>query len=301
MVRHLPPSEAELRLLDVTQNTFSTTLELLRLRPDLRLIRLDSRMIRPNSVVLALPKLNPAIRLLQAYEHQLPLPTAILDAIVGYDVYAYAYGAPGVPAAKAAFLVEALRVLRPGGRLILFEPSYYWLDLEHFTPEAMARTLEAAGFARVFAENTLAGTLSRGEKPYPSAQAKLPMLAPELDQVRGRYLFLLVKQTPNKPVWALKPDEVITWGTATTLDQGMPTALTFSSLPKAVAFMQAAIMENRLSGINKVAKFDKTVAAQWDFPTLINPSLDMLSESSRYTLPGPLIGVDPATAITGDE
>ena len=124
-----------------------------------------------------------------------------------------------------------------------------------------------------------------------------------LEQVRGQALFLLIAQTPNKPVWALTPDQVLIWGAATVLDQisGQPTALVFTSLPKAVAFMQPAVRDNVIIGVNKVAKYAKTAAARWDFPILLNPTLEALQSAKRYRLPVPLIAVDPAAAVRGEE
>lgn len=342
MARHFPPSGATLRLLDIGCGPANSALELLRLRPDVCIIGLDrSRgMLRQAQQVVRIASEGGRVQLAEADACQLPLPANSLDAITAHSVY-YLLS----PEAKPAFLTEALRVLRPGGRLIMLDPAAipYPLSVIHrapraalsvlawhavsrtherLTPQSIARTLGTAGFARVLGERAVegCGVLSRGEKPFinqtpvertadvaaldeDSATTNLQIIHPVtgFDQVRGRNLFLLIQQTPNKPVWTLKPGELITWGVATASDNGVPVALAFTSLPKAVAFMQPAVIAGVLIGINKVAKFDRSVAARWDFPIVLNPTLDALRESSRYKLPGALIGIDPQTAVTGEE
>ncbi len=330
MARHFPPSGAALRLLDVGCGPANSALELLSLRPDLHIIGLDRSLGMLRQARHKLRSVNAEqIQILLGDVCHLPLPDSSMDAVTAHSVYY-------LLADQSAFLAEALRVLRPGGRLILFDPAaapYAFKVIRRavtrlvnrsgktaITPETMARTLENAGFARVLGERAVNGNgiLSRGEKPYaaPSPiqrtaesvalddrEGDLSLIDPTqgIASVRGRHLFLLVQQTPNKPVWALKPGELITWGAATVRDGETPVALAFTSLPKAVAFMQPAVVAGVLIGINKVAKFDKATATHWDFPILVNPSLDALRDSSYYALPGPLIGIDPQTAITGEE
>ena len=65
--------------------------------------------------------------------------------------------------------------------------------------------------------------------------------------------------------------------------------------------MQFAVRNNLIIGINKVAKFENAAAARWDFPVLLNPSLDAIQNSARFTLPGPLIAVDSNTAVGSEE
>ncbi len=117
--------------------------------------------------------------------------------------------------AEAVSLTDAnlrrlLARLRPGGRLIAIDPqgeaSAEWV-----------RRLETAGYTRILVEELLpSGVLLRGEKPHltDDTLARIQSVA-ALDaaqaEFRGRYVHLLIRQTPNKPVWALKPDDQITW------------------------------------------------------------------------------------------
>src|SRR5690606_2627477 len=89
---------------------------------------------------------------------------------------------------------------------------------------------------------------------------------------RGRYVYLLVTQIPNKPGWTLQAGEAIQWQ-AVTLDDAL---LAFSSLPKAVGFMQPAVLAGRIQDVNKVGKFSVATAQTWTQPVLLNPESDVL-------------------------
>jgi hypothetical protein len=221
---------------------------------------------------------------------------------------------------QTLLLAEALRVLRPGGRLIMVDPSanqspakavrelpkgirsavdmMAWhlaaQEIGGVTPESIAERLADAGYARILAERVLNGwgVLSRGEKPYPAGATTAERVAvgANTEQADGRYIHLLIRQSPNKAVWALTESDVITWGAAAVL-QPEPTALAFTSLPKAVAFMQEAVLQGTLEGITKVAKFKKDKT--WDFPIVVNPT----AIEGEVTF----IGVDPDEAEAPDE
>jgi len=337
IARHLPPSGARLRVLDVGCGPANSAITLANLRADVTILGLDrSRVMLPRAVkAIARGGKTQQITVGMADATQLPLHDNSIDAVFLHSVY-YMLDEP------AAFLAEAWRVLRPGGRLIMLDPavmrfavhpgvllknpravpslltwqlvSYGW---RRFTPESIARELEAAGFARVLGERAVQGygILSRGEKPYPtqnpaarqtysdpaqSNDALIPVTAASaLDGTPSRNLFLLIRQEPDKPAWTLQPGEVVTWGAASALHEGQPVALAFTSLPKGVAFMQPAV--NLLKGVTKVAKFPRDTAQSWDFSLLINPTLDALQAAPGWTLPGPFIGVDPLAAVTGEE
>jgi len=106
----------------------------------------------------------------------LPLASDSFDACTGHS---FLY----LVADRKAVLAEIRRVLRPGGRLVLMEPSvrgasiprivsisrdprhllsvslwrpYSWLH-GRFTPDALSRRLEAAGFSDCVVEETLGG------------------------------------------------------------------------------------------------------------------------------------------------
>ena len=189
---------------------------------------------------------------------------------------------------------------------------------QRVTPESMGHVLDAAGFVRVFGEKAVAGygVLSRGEKQsQESVKSKLP--TGTLPVVRGQalsllpnpYIFLLIRQTPAQPSWALPPGTTLTWNaiTAIEINSNQCVVLAFTSLPKAVAFMQPAVTSGRIIGVNRIAKFDKTTATHWPFATLLNPDLSILDDTTdiqptvRYRLSTADLRVDPNTAVSGDE
>jgi SAM-dependent methyltransferase len=305
MARHFPPSASELNVLDVSAN--SSTLNLREYRPDLRMIRQDACV-------------------------PFPLADSAVDAVIGHSRLTQ-------HEQQAVFLTEAMRVLRPGGRLILLDPAvgpvplhllakpskvnlsilfWYSQRRSQFTLEQMAEKLTTAGFARVLTEHTMQryGILSRGEKPYPNLTTveRIAQVA-DLDENalqlvdstdlptigRGRSIFLLVRQTPNKPVWALQPGEKVRWDATMVTHQDRPYLLAFTSLPKAVEFMQPAVTSAAIQDIHKVAKFDKSIAAKWAVDVLLNPSFEVLKSSKDYLLTGLWLSLDPDTAVTGEE
>jgi hypothetical protein len=279
---------------------------------------------------------------IQANGCHLPVADNSVDAITGHSIF-YMLGKP------EAFLAEAMRVLRPGGRLILLDPlaqRYPLRALAHvrmpraaisvllwhgvsrmyprLTLEYMSETLISTGFARVLAERAVEGwgVLSRGEKPYPdlSTVERIALVAstdvavqdlqivdsaalPEFG--RGRFVFLLIRQTPDKPPWAIQSGDVIRWDAAMVTDKAAnnrPLLLAFTSLPKAVAFMQPAVTSGLFKGINinKVGKFDKAITPHWATDVLLNPPFEMFQTPDRFafevTLP-----VDPASSVIGEE
>ena len=113
------------------------------------------------------------------------------------------------------------------------------------------------------------------------------------------FVFLLITQTPNKPAWNLTPDEKVEWRAVTMIDPGTgrPALLAFSSLVKAVGFMQASILARFLSGVNKIGKFHVESVRTWERPLVLNPEF----EGVRSLTLGPAYAVDPQTAVVGDE
>lgn len=262
MAKHLPPSAADLRLLDVNGAAGE---HLSELRADLQVIPVAG------------------------VTWQQPANTA--DAVVAFAVEP-----------DAALLEAALEALRPGGRLIILLPDG---ELD----EAYVETLETARFTRILVEIALGcpvetGLLVRGEKPHTTADtlARIAQVAVgdaddlSLADFKGRYVHLLVRQTPNKPVWKLAPDEVIVWEAAALDMPHGPTLLAFSSLPKAVGFMQPVVLAGTVRDVNKVPKFQREVAQAWPWPVLLNPTSEVLDSN-----PLTLINIDPQTAETPDE
>lgn len=204
-------------------------------------------------------------------------PPNSFDAITGLDV-----------PVTDEFLQNALTTLRPGGRLIL-------IDSDGVAEESHVRILEMAGFTRILVEDVL----MRGEKPHTEERTVDRILqvaerddAADFTAYKGRYVYLLIQQTPNKPVWALRPGETVEWR-AIVVDE---TLLAFTSLPKAVAFMQPAVMAGLVKDVNKVGKFKREVAQTWEQPVLLNASVDDLRGRTVTT-----INIDPTTAEAPDE
>lgn len=170
---------------------------------------------------------------------------------------------------------------------------------------AQVVTLESHGFTRILVETGAecplpVGVLMRGERPHTTDDtlARVQIGASgdadgqTLADYRGRFVHLLIRQTPDKPAWKLRADEPLTWE-AVTLDGAL---LAFSSLPKAVAFMQPVVLTGGIVGVSKVAKFGKHTAQAWPQPVLLNPSPDVIHSGVLGVIP-----IDPDTAEAPDE
>jgi SAM-dependent methyltransferase len=308
-----------------------------RLRPDSRVIGVDFSAAMVDLARRLSTQQGQQATWVQADVLHLPLPDNSVDAVTGHSVY-YMLGD------QARFLAEAMRVLRPGGRLILLDPAErpFPLDIlrqrkgvrislavmlwhgvsrmhRRYTLEQMSHRLSEAGYARVLAEKSVEGygVLSRGEKPYAPASSPVQriaqtavldadtlhvMAASELSQyTRTRSVFVLVRQTPDKPSWVIQPDE-LRWDAALVdHNAGKSHVLTFTALPKAVAFMQQAVTHGRLPGINKVARFPVSVAERWPFNVLLNPPFQAVLESAEFRFSTDTLSVDPHSAVTGEE
>jgi ubiquinone/menaquinone biosynthesis C-methylase UbiE len=165
--------------------------EMARRRPDALYVGLDrsDRMLdearrrqrRAGSAVQA-------IRWVRADASALPFPTASVDALTGHS-FLYLLGEP----ARSRALPETVRVLRPGGRIVLMEPSARPASLRHVlavstdprhlisvllwrpfsrlhvrhTPESLRLTLEQVGFVGTQVAEVLGGLglMACGHKP----------------------------------------------------------------------------------------------------------------------------------------
>ena len=111
VAKQLPPSGSSLRLLDAACGPGHSLRDLLTLRPDITPVGLD---LAAGMVRLAM-ETHPG-----SYVHgdatHIPAGADSFDAILIQRTY---YFMPD----KSAFLREALRVLRPGGRLIMVDPA----------------------------------------------------------------------------------------------------------------------------------------------------------------------------------
>ncbi len=256
MVKHLPPSATDLRLLDVEGRCGTAFAQQ---RQDLDIVTINGavadQQLAPNS----------------------------FDAVVGYAIDV-----------SSGLLTSSLALLRPGGRLIIGlaagRAEQHWVDM-----------LESAGYTRILVERVDAGVLLRGEKPHTEQHTidRIQQVANRdatvtLENFKGRYVHLLIRQTPNKPVWALRPDEMVAWQAAAIATENGPLLLGFSSLPNAVALMQPAVMQGIIQDVNKVGKFSRTTAQDWSL--LLNPELESIAEATIIFVP-----VDPELAEAPDE
>lgn len=261
IAKHLPPSSSNLRLLDIGAVVGDILLEH---RADI------------------------AIDIASLATQHWHYDANQYDAVVAYDTFL-----------SAELLQATLAVMREGGRFILVNPL-------GSVDEMWVKALENTGYIRILVEPAYEGegVLIRGEKAHTTDNTleRVRHVADDdanlLDfaRYRGRYVHLLIIQTPNKPVWKLSADDEIKWH-AVTIEKGSEThLLAFSSLPKAVSFMQPAVMQGFIQDVNKVGKFSKIVAQKWENPILLNP---ILSDIDRYNVR--LLYINPDTAEAPDE
>ena len=255
MRKHLPPSATHLRLLDINGQAASAFLQ-----HDLEVTTVNGAAANWR------------------------LASSAFDAAVAMDVDL-----------SPNLLAVCLMALRPGGRLIVGQTTGQ-------ASTEQVHLLENAGYTRVLVEAILGrSVLLRGEKPHTEAHTvdRIKQVADRdeassLADFKGRYVHLLIRQTPNKPVWSLRSDEVVSWQAAAVADDTGPVLLAFSSLPKAVALMQPAVMQGIIQDVNKVGKFNRATAQNWSL--LLNPDLDTLVDKPIVFVP-----VDPDLAEAPDE
>lgn len=258
IAKHLPPSASDLRLLDVNGDAGAG---LLALRADL------------------------AIDAVSGQVDQWQIAASSADAIVACNYIL-----------NDAFLAAALSALRPGGRLII-------ANSQGKVTKELGQRLEAAGYVRILIEPLPeSGVLLRGERIHTTDDTldRIQQTAGRdsdqltLENFKGRYVYLLIQQTPNKPAWRLEPDEVIRWHAVGLTVNGKTSLLGFSSLPKAVSLMQPAVLVGKIKDVNKVGKFNKSIP--WILPLMLNPTLEDLQQG--YVV---LVEVDPTLAEAPDE
>lgn len=260
MAKHLPPSSSTLRLVDINGQAGDILSER---RADLALQIVASDQI--DTWILAENSVDAVVA------YNIPLERTLLDAVLG--------------------------MMRAGGRLIAVLSSAQ-------VSEEYVQLLEKQGYVRILVEPAVddLGVLIRGEKAHITddtlsriqqvAVADADML--DLTTFKGRYVHFLIQQTPNKPVWKLEPDERIIWQAVAIQRNGELILLGFSSLPKAVGFMQPAVIDGLIKDINKVGKFSKETASNWT--VMLNPTIDMIRGEVLT-----LIDIDPDTAEVSDE
>jgi ubiquinone/menaquinone biosynthesis C-methylase UbiE len=186
LVQDLP--DRPLRIVDLGCGPGVSTFEVARERPRDTVIGLDFAlgMLKDAKRRTGDSGIEPGrITWLQADAARLPFADASVDALTGHS---FLYLLPD----RAAALRECLRVLRPGGRLILMEPNrtpslrsslsvsgdarfllsmLLWRPFSRlygrFSRESLAETLRAAGFTGARVEETLGGMglLGRADRP----------------------------------------------------------------------------------------------------------------------------------------
>lgn len=263
MVRHLPPSASTLTAVDVGGNATPAMTEL---RPDV------------NAVY-------------QAVDGDWTYPDHTIDAVTALHIL------------SDADLKQALRVLRPGGRLIM-------MDVEGNPSASYVERLEGHGYTRILVERALdcpteIGVLVRGEQPhiFTETHERIKQVAQRdvgtsqtLEDYRGRFVYLMVHQTPHKPVWARANDEPIRWDAIALNSEPQPILLGFSSLPRAVEFMQPAVLKGTIRDVHRLGKFTKAIVSQFPYAVRINPSSEILDGHSVQW-----VEIDPNLAEAPDE
>ncbi len=262
MAKHLPPSASTLHLLDLDGTSGQILSEW---RADLHIHR-----IPPAGINLCGVSSN------------------TLDAAVAYDIEL-----------TSDLLKFVLDGLRPGGRFIA-------LQSRGCVSESHPRLLSDQGYVRILVEPALdgLGVLLRGEKPHVTADtldriqsvAQADSDSLDLDHYRGRYLHLLIQQQPNKPTWKMTPADSIAWRAIAIERESEPVLLSFSSLPKAVGFIQPAVVAGAIRDVNKVGKFSLATAADWAWQVILNPTLESVRHETIT-----MVGIDPFTAEAPDE
>ena len=174
LASYLPEGQA--RVLDVGCGPGVSTFEMARRRPDAVYVGLD----RAPRMLQAARRRDPARRIawVRGDAGQLPFASASLDAVTGHSLL-YLLGEP----TRSRALPEMVRVLKPGGRLVLMEPSarpaslrqvlgvsadprhlisvLLWRPFSRlhvrYTPASLRETLAGAGFLAADVQEVLGG------------------------------------------------------------------------------------------------------------------------------------------------
>jgi hypothetical protein len=207
---------------------------------------------------------------------------------------------------------EAAALLRPHGRAIFIVPaSLRW------TLQRSAEVLTAAGLVRILIEVVSDGEFlfARGERPAEQASPADPagsnaqaeasqfdVLEPDEAARLYRHLYLLVRQQPPSRGWDDLPPDA-TWHALTLHDQASRRAvlLAFTSLAKAVAFMQPAVVAGVIRAVNKLPRFESKQLLVWKQPVSVNPTFERLWEDPRLDFVSPPLSIDLAVALKSNE
>ncbi|HZY45312.1 MAG TPA: hypothetical protein VFF70_11235 [Anaerolineae bacterium] len=223
--------------------------------------------------------------------------TADVDATVTSDV----------AHARAAFTY-----LRPNGRAIFLIPNKAGV-----TTELLVEALSSNGLTRILTESVLGDSfiLARGERPTDQSRptdriaaiARIDASSIEilnLDQAAHRYphVHLLVRQDPPSRGWDDRQPNA-TWQAVTLHDtqSDQVALLAFTSLVKATAFMQPAVLADVIQGVNKLPRFETGRLIDRAEAVIINPAFGTLREDQRFDFNSPAIKIDPALGLKSNE
>jgi hypothetical protein len=207
---------------------------------------------------------------------------------------------------------DAVASLRPNGRAIFLIPNKVGV-----TTELLTEALISNGLTRILTESVLGDSfiLVRGERPtdQPRTTDRIATIAQiesaaieilNLDQAAQRYpqVHLLVRQQPPSRGWADRQPGT-TWEALTLQDahSNQSLLIAFTSLVKAVAFMQPAALAGAIHGVNKMPRFGTERTIGWRHPLIINPVFETLREDPRFDFNSPSIEIDPALALKSNE
>ena len=168
-VRMLDPAPAA-RCLDVGTGTADMCIEILRIRPDARVVGVDpsERMLAEARARLQRAKMSANVILAQGEAGQLPFADASFDGVTAAFVLRNMDDHPRA-------LAEMRRVLRPGGRLIVLELSVPPCPIMRLLHRAYSRTILPAA-ARILSERGAYRYLVRSVEAFPPAETVLEML-----------------------------------------------------------------------------------------------------------------------------
>ena len=220
----------------------------------------------------------------------------------------------GVLASDLSFAPEAAQRLRPQGRAIFLIPNG-----AEVASQAVVQALTSAGLVRVLTEAVLDGAylLARGERPAGQPRpversersVAIADITPgalnpiEAQQAAERYraLHLLVQQDPPGRGWA--ESAAVTWRASTVRDVAADRVvlLAFTSLVKAVAFMQPAVLAGAIHHINKMPRYEVVHLIKWGLPVIVNPVFEVLRADTRFAWDAPGLEVEPRAALKSHE
>ncbi len=211
-----------------------------------------------------------------------------------------------------AHVQDAATSLRPNGRAIFLIPN-----TEGIATESIIEALTANDLTRILTESVLDHTfiLARGERPTDQERttdriatiaqidvSSIELVPAQVAAQKHPHLHLLVRQHPPSRGWAdMQPNT--TWQAVTLHDtqSDQVALLAFTSLVKATAFMQPAVLADVIHGVNKMPRFETDWLIDRSPAFIINPAFERLREDPRFDFNSPPIEIGPALALKSNE